>query len=167
MPILILARYKHHCQCREMNCSYDVKGWHLCDIYWCVGPHRHIDTVRFMPSEFYNVCQNRARNLGERGSHGGEDNRPPSEVKFFSCVFGCAQGQLRGREGAEWKQEGGWEGCGERERQRMWKREGRMENEWTALGVLKEFHGTAKSFAFSELILDYHLPYRRLPGGLW
>lgn len=45
-------------------------------------------------------------------------------------------------------------------------REGRMENECTALGVLKEFHGTAKSFAFSELILDYHLPYRRLPEGL-
>lgn len=120
-----------------------------------------------MPSEFYNVCQNRARNLGERGSHGGEDNRPPSEVKFSSCVFGCAQGQLRGREGGGMKAGGRVRGMwGEGTRENMKEREGRMENECTALGVLKEFHGTAKSFAFSELILDYHLPYRRLPEGL-
>lgn len=53
---------------------------------------------------------------------------------------------------------GGARAAGEREREN--------ENELTALAILKEFHGTAKSFAFSELIPDYNFPHRRLPKGL-
>lgn len=39
------------------------------------------------------------------------------------------------------------------------------ENELTAMTVLKEFHGMGKTFAFSELIQDQRLLYRRLLIG--
>ena len=55
---------------------------------------------------------------GKEG-HSREDKGPPPEVKLLSCVSGCAQGQLREREGVERKQEGVsgmWRG---REKQRI------------------------------------------------
>ena len=106
-----------------MNCSYDGKGWHLCDIYWCVGAspthwHREVyasGVLKCLPKTEHGTW-------GKEG-HSREDKGPPSEVKLLNCLSACSQGLLRGgREGVGRKQEGLSGMWRERDRQKIWER---------------------------------------------
>ena len=129
----------------QLWCQGLTPLWHLL-MCWASPPHWHGEVYAFRVLKCLPKTEHET--WGKEG-HGGEDNRPPSEVKFFSCVFGCAQGQLRGRERAEWKQEGGWEGCGERGSEREYERERRKNGEWmNCLGSRKGIPWNSKIFCF-------------------
>lgn len=137
--------------------------WHL---LMCWGLTDTLTRWGLCLQSFKMPAKNWAWNLGGRGAEQGRQGATLRSEAVKLCVWMCTHGQLREREAVERKQEGVSGMRRERARQRMWEGEGRMEKAWIALQVQKEFHGIAIHFAFSELILDYHLPYGRLPEGL-